>query len=81
MSEIILHNPERESHMLSVEEHIECCANIARSLWLLLTYCELDLSDSRNIGALSELANMTADHASAARCRLSKIDQPAYSSE
>lgn len=81
MNEILLHNPDRQSHMLSLDEHIECCNNIARSLWLLLTHCELDLSDTRNIDALSELANLTADHASAARYKLSMVAELSFSPE
>lgn len=81
MNDILLHNPDRQENMLSIDEHIECCANIARSLWLLLTQCELDLGDSRNVDALSELANMTADHASAARYKLNMVAELSFSSE
>jgi hypothetical protein len=81
MSEVFLHNPDREINMLSLDEHIGCCAKIARSLWLLLTHCELDLTDTRNIDALSELANLTADHASAAQHKLCMDAKLSFSSE
>jgi hypothetical protein len=70
MNDTFLHNPARENYLLSLEEHIDCCARVARSIWLILKHCDLDLSDDRNMDALSELANITADHASAAQLRL-----------
>ena len=70
MNDTFLHNPARENYLLSLEEHIDCCAKVARSIWLILKHCDLDLSDNRNMDALSELANITADHASAAQFRL-----------
>jgi hypothetical protein len=70
MNDTFLHNPARENYLLSLEEHIDCCAKVARSIWLILKHCDLDLSDDRNMEALSELANITADHASAAQLRL-----------
>ena len=75
MNDTLLHNPEREDYLLSLEEHIDCCANIARSIWLILKHCNLDLSDNRNLDALTELANLTADHATAAKLRFMSMDQ------
>jgi len=69
MCRALLHNPTRENNLLTIEEHLEVCANISRSLWLILSGCQLDLHDRRNIEALLELADLVADHASAARFR------------
>ena len=74
MNDTFLHNPARENYLLSLEEHIDCSANIARSIWLILKHCRLDLADNRNLEALSELANLTADHASAAQLRLKRMN-------
>lgn len=62
-----LHMPSRELELHDLEDHIECCANVSRSLWLLLAQCEVDLCDQRNYDAMKELANIIADNASAAR--------------
>ena len=70
MCKASLHNPSREKNILTVEEHLDCCVNVSRSLWLIFAGCQLDLQDRRNIEALSELADLIADHASAARFSL-----------
>lgn len=62
-----LHNPSRSECFLSLEDHIISAANLTRSIWLIFQIDELDLNDSRNLEALSELANVAADHATAAR--------------
>lgn len=74
MNDTFLHNPARENYLLSLEEHIDCCANVARSMWLILKHCNLDLGDNRNLDALTELANLTADHASAVKLRFMSND-------
>ena len=74
MRQIPLHNPRREHQLLDIEEHIECCANVSRAAWLLLTLSEGDMCDRRNLQAIRQLVDITADHASAARYKMSKYD-------
>ena len=65
--QIPLHDPRRTGCFLELEDHLISTANLTRSIWLILQISEFDMNDSRNLDAISELANMAADHATAAR--------------
>jgi hypothetical protein len=61
----LLHWPGRKDHLLSLEEHLDQAASMARMLWLSLE-ADVDLKDPRDAAALRSLASLVADHASAA---------------
>lgn len=68
----LLHRPDRLQQIRGLSEHVETTANLSRALWAhLAALAGGDPSDrdlcERDVRGLLELADILADHASAAR--------------
>lgn len=60
----LLHRPARADHLLDLGEHLSVVEGVSRALWVLLA--DYPLTDPRDRNAVRSLADVLADHASAA---------------